>query len=216
MTEKTLLNNEWAIGKEIGCGGFGQIYLAANIHNKKLAAVKVEDLRKSELLFIEASILKSLNIEGIPQYYWSGKFTNNSNKYCLVEELLGPSVEDLFKVCGGKFSLKTTLLLADQLMQRIEYFHSMNFIHRDIKPNNFAMGIYEKSNVLYLLDFNLSRRFKDAKTLHHIPYKENTSMVGTARYASINAHLSIEQSRRDDLESLGYVLVYFLKGHLPW
>ena len=76
--------------------------------------------------------------------------------------------------------------------------------------------MYESSSTCYLLDFNLSKRFRDSRTLSHIPYKENANLVGTARYASINAHLGVEQSRRDDLESIGYILVYFLKGYLPW
>lgn len=155
-------------------------------------------------------------LEGFPNYYWSGPLSNNSTKYCLVEELLGPSVQDLFTICGSKFTLKTVLLLADQMLERLENFHNQNFIHRDIKPDNFALGLYEKSAVCYMLDFNLSRRYRDSKTLNHIPYKENLTLIGTARYASINAHLGIEQSRRDDLESLGYVLVYLMKGFLPW
>ena len=91
-----------------------------------------------------------------------------------------------------------------------------NFIHRDMKPDNFLMGVKQKAGVLYMIDFGLSKRFKDPKNNQHIPYRDGKSLTGTARYASVNTHIGIEQSRRDDLESAGYILLYMLKGTLPW
>ena len=101
-------------------------------------------------------------------------------------------------------------------MTRVEYIHSRNYIHRDIKPENFLIGRGEQKSLIYIIDFGIAKRYKNAKTGAHISYKEGKGLIGTARYASINAHLGMEQSRRDDLESIGYIMICFLKGSLPW
>ncbi|CAD5119320.1 DgyrCDS7942 [Dimorphilus gyrociliatus] len=135
----------------------------------------------------------------------------------MVTDLLGPNLEDLYNYCKRKFSLKTVLQLADQMLGRVEYIHNKCFIHRDIKPDNFLMGIgARRVNTVFLIDYGLAKKYRDMRTRTHIPYREGKSLTGTARYASVNAHLGVEQSRRDDLESLGYVLVYLAKGSLPW
>jgi serine/threonine protein kinase len=97
-------------------------------------------------------------------------------------------------------------------ISRIEFIHGKNFIHRDIKPDNFLMGLGKKGNLVYAIDFGLAKKFRDNRTHQHIPYRENKNLTGTARYASINTHLGIEQSRRDDMEALGYIFMYFLQG----
>eukprot|EP00825_Cyclidium_porcatum_P048235 TRINITY_DN803_c0_g1_i2.p1 TRINITY_DN803_c0_g1~~TRINITY_DN803_c0_g1_i2.p1 ORF type:complete len:468 (-),score=109.82 TRINITY_DN803_c0_g1_i2:99-1502(-) len=150
---------------------------------------------------------------GIPTLYWFGQAQGCN---ALVMDLLGPSLEDLFNLCQRKFSLKTVLMLTDQLIQRVEAVHSKRYIHRDIKPDNFLIGLGKKSNTLYVIDYGLGKKYQDSKTHQHIPYRENKNLTGTARYASVNAHLGIEQSRRDDLEGIGYVIIYLLKGYLPW
>lgn len=209
------VGNKYRLGRKIGSGSFGDIYLGTNISTGEEVAIKLECIKtRHPQLHIESKFYKMMQGGvGIPQIKWCG---SEGDYNVMVMELLGPSLEDLFNFCSRRFSLKTVLLLADQLITRIDFIHSRNFIHRDIKPDNFLMGLGKKGNLVYIIDFGLAKKYRDGRTHQHIPYKENKNLTGTARYASINTHLGIEQSRRDDLESLGYVLMYFNRGSLPW
>ena len=130
-------------------------------------------------------------------------------------DLLGASLGSLFSFCGKRFSLKTVLMLVDQLLHRLEFIHSKGIVYRDVKPNNFVLGVGPDGNeILYVVDFGLAKMFVDEDN-RHIPF-EQQNFAGTAHYASLNAHLKRAQSRRDDLESLGFLLIYFLEGSLPW
>ena len=131
-------------------------------------------------------------------------------------ELLGKSLEDIFQAQQKKFTLKTVAMIGIQMLDRLEFIHSKNIIHRDIKPDNFVLGLDNKSHIIYILDFGLSKKFRSSRTHQHIKFSVNKKLTGTARYASINALKGCEQSRRDDLEAIGYVLLYFLRGSLPW
>lgn len=215
MAQELRVGNKFRLGRKIGSGSFGDIYLGSNIYNQEDVAIKLESVKtRHPQLNIESKIYRQMQGGvGIPAIRWAG---SEGDYNVLVLELLGPSLEDLFNFCNRKFTLKTVLQLADQMISRIEYVHSKNFIHRDIKPDNFLMGLKKRGNMVYIIDFGLAKRYRDQITSYHIPYKENKSLTGTARYASINTHLGCEQSRRDDLESLGYVLVYFIRGSLPW
>ena len=178
--------------------------------------MKLESMRsKHPQLKHEAKIIEYCKGGvGFPNIYWKGPY--ETLFHALAIELLGPSLEDLFNICDRKLSIKTILMITDQMIARLQFLHNKNFIHRDVKPANFLIGLGRKSNILYVIDFGLSLQYRNIKTHQHIPYRENKSLVGTARYASINAHLGIEQSRRDDLEGIGYVIVYLCKGWLPW
>lgn len=134
----------------------------------------------------------------------------------MVLDYLGPSLEEMFTSCGRRFSLKTTVMLIDQMLQRIEFVHMRSIIHRDIKPHNFLLGRNRTDRIVFIIDFGLGKRYRDPKNHEHIPYKDGKNLTGTARYVSVNTHQGIEQSRRDDLESLAYVFLYFYKGSLPW
>eukprot|EP00929_Paragymnodinium_shiwhaense_P052598 TRINITY_DN26346_c3_g1_i1.p1 TRINITY_DN26346_c3_g1~~TRINITY_DN26346_c3_g1_i1.p1 ORF type:complete len:319 (-),score=78.68 TRINITY_DN26346_c3_g1_i1:365-1321(-) len=209
------VGGDFRLGRKIGSGSFGDIYIGTNVKTGEEVAIKLESVnsRHPQLMW-EAKLFKVLaGGVGVPQVSWYGV---EGEYNVMILDLLGPSLEDLFSYCNRKFSLKTVLMLADQMLCRIEYVHAKCFIHRDIKPDNFLIGLGRKNNQVHIIDFGLAKKFRDPKTHQHIPYREHKNLTGTARYASVNTHLGIEQSRRDDLEAIGYVLMYFMRGSLPW
>jgi serine/threonine protein kinase len=197
--------------KKLGEGSFGKVYKAE--YNGDDYAIKMESKSKEQgLLEIEATImsyLKGPNIPYIKSYGYSGDFN------VLVMQLLDKSLEDLINKYNT-FSIKTTAILGYQMVNILQYIHDRHIIHRDIKPDNFVMGANEDNAKLYILDFGLAKKYRSSRTLIQYPYIKKKKLTGTARYASIHALEAYEQSRRDDLESVGYVLMYFLRGNLPW
>ncbi|GAW01199.1 CK1 CK1 CK1-G protein kinase [Lentinula edodes] len=207
----------YRVGKKIGEGSFGVIFEGTNLLNSQTVAIKFEP-RKAEApqLRDECRSYRILaGCTGIPQIYHFGQEGLHN---ILVIDLLGPSLEDLFDMCGRKFSIKTVCMAARQMISRVQTIHEKNLIYRDIKPDNFLIGRpgTKGSNVIHVVDFGMAKQYRDPKTKQHIPYRERKSLSGTARYMSINTHLGREQSRRDDLEALGHVFMYFLRGSLPW
>ncbi|KAI8073402.1 kinase-like domain-containing protein [Gilbertella persicaria] len=217
VSSSNVVGVHYKVGRKIGEGSFGIIYEGINLMNNQQVAIKFES-RKSDApqLRDEYRTYKVLaGISGIPSAYYFGQEGLHS---ILVIDILGPSLEDLFDMCSRKFSIKTVAMLAKQMITRVQSIHERNLIYRDIKPDNFLIGRpnTKHANTIYLIDFGMAKLYRDPKTKQHIPYRERKSLSGTARYMSINTHLGREQSRRDDLESLGHVFMYFLRGFLPW
>ncbi|OCF58078.1 CK1/CK1/CK1-G protein kinase [Kwoniella mangroviensis CBS 10435] len=216
-SSSNIVGVHYRVGKKIGEGSFGVIFEGTNLLNSQTVAIKFEP-RKSDApqLRDEYRSYKILSgCLGIPQVYYFGQEGLHN---ILVIDLLGPSLEDLFDMCGRKFSVKTCCMTAKQMLSRVQTIHEKNLIYRDIKPDNFLIGRpgTKGANTIHVVDFGMAKQYRDPKTKQHIPYRERKSLSGTARYMSINTHLGREQSRRDDLEALGHVFFYFLRGGLPW
>ncbi|CAK9290736.1 unnamed protein product [Gordionus sp. m RMFG-2023] len=214
-------NNRYRIAKHIGSGTFGELRYCRNIITNETLAVKIEpndaeipQLKREYDLYCRLHGDNEGYAEGFPRVYYFG--TCQEYKV-MVMDLLGPSLQDLFQYCNKKFTLKTVLMLAIQLITRIEYIHYYGLVYRDIKPENFLIG--KRSNgtegIIWVVDFGLAKEYID-KNGKHIKFREQKPLTGTARYMSVNTHFGLEQSRRDDLEGLAYMFLYFLKGSLPW
>ena len=202
------------VNRQLGKGGFGQIYLGRNIKENTPIAIKVEDSSNRSHLHLEYEILKDIQGGiGIPRIF---KYRQGQKHNYLIMELLGKSIEKLFSDNEKCFSYKTIFQIGYQMIERIQYVHYKGYIHRDIKPGNFVIGRGEKNKIIYIIDFGLSKKYIDLETNKHIPYKEGKGLTGTARYVSLFTHYGIEQARRDDIESIAYNLIYFAKGKLPW
>ena len=208
-----LLFDKYLLVKKLGEGSFGYIYSARE--NNNWYAIKFENKNKGHnLLENEAYIMSYLNGQRIPAVK---SFGYSGDHNVLIMELMGKSLEDLFEnIPNKKMSVRCVCNLGYQMIDIIEYIHNKHIIHRDIKPDNFVMGKGAKSKYLFLLDFGLAKKYRSSSTLKHYPLIKRKKLTGTARYASINALNGMTQSRRDDLEAIGYVLMYFLIGRLPW
>ena len=198
--------------KIIGRGSFGCVFQGMDIKTKKYVALKVENKNsESNLLKIEASFLSFLKGYGIPKIISYGNYYNFR---VMVQEILGFNLMQIKKLIN-RFSIKDIAMMGIQMMDRIEFIHSKHLIHRDIKPENFTTG-YEDISTIYLIDYGISRKYRSSRTGNHVRYCLTGRMFGTVRYASYNASRGVEQSRRDDLESIGNMLIFIYTGKLPW
>ena len=221
------IKDKYIIEKQIGEGSFGKIFQARHKLTGEKVAVKINSVSDDNIVLKnEARIYTILSeIKGVPNMRNFG-IENGYN--FMVIDILGPSLFDLKKtVCkNNKFCLKSILSLGLQMIRRIEHIHDKGFIHRDIKPDNFLFGSEKYPQTLYIIDFGLAKKYckyqnnkensEDSQDIEHIVCETGRNITGTERYVSINVHDGLTPSRRDDLESIGYVLVYLLMGKLPW
>jgi serine/threonine protein kinase len=210
---------EFEATKRLGAGCFGEVYRGKKLDGSDVA-IKFETKqgKSAPQLEHEMEVLSNLRagyetIQGIVECFFYG-VENQHN--CMVMELLGKSLEDRMVECKNRMTVKSVVLIAEQVLQRIEFLHCKGLVHRDIKPENFMFGIKNKCHHVYIIDFGLSKKYWDDSKNQHCNIRQKLSLTGTARYASINAHKGVEQSRRDDLEAIGHMFLYFLRGALPW
>jgi serine/threonine protein kinase len=219
-----LINDRYKLLKRIGSGAFGLIFSAKNINTNEIVAIKLEPTTQIDTLTHEAAVLMKLSgIPGIPNLRYYG--VPDHNRYMVID-LLGKSLQTISSDHKKAVPIEIVQMYAKQMVQIIQAVHERGFIHRDIKPPNFMTGLSSNENEknennnsdkIFLIDFGMSRTYIDDKTKTHRCNKMRTSgIIGTPRYVSINVHDGNEPSRRDDLISIMYVLVYLVKGRLPW
>ncbi|EJD47039.1 kinase-like protein [Auricularia subglabra TFB-10046 SS5] len=210
-------DGRFRVGKRCSAGDFGAVFEGTNITNGQAVALKFEWYRAANrrLRYEYKSYKLLTGMPGLPKVYYFGR---EGSHYVLIMEMLGRNLEHLFYLCGGKFSIKTVCMLAKEMITRVQAIHERALIYRNVQPDTFLMGPEQTkaANVVHLVDFGLAKPYRDSRTGVHMPYREAKSPRGDGRYMSINTHLCVEQSRRDDLEALGHVLLYFLRGSLPW
>ena len=203
-----MLANKYKLLEKLSQGSFGKVFKAENIRTGEIVAIKTEvKLKEQKSLKMEAKIYQYLaNTDGFPQLKWFGA-TNNVNY--LVTNLLEHSITGIVSKYG-RLSIKTVLRLGTQMIERLETLHGHYLIHRDIKPDNFMINISDKTNKIFLIDFGFCKRYNYEG--NHIEFKMNKTLIGTPNYVSLNVHKGCEPSRRDDLESCLYIMIYMLFG----
>jgi len=209
----------YEVVKRLGAGCFGEVWRGKCAKTGDDVAMKFEfrESKSAPQLFREVEVIKALRENASPQGVAETMYFGKEGSFnCMVMEILGKSLEDHVQSEKGKWNAKTSGLVAEQVIMRIEYLHSRKMVHRDIKPENFMFGIKNKVHHVYIIDFGLSKFYWDTSKNSHALQRSGLSLTGTARYASINAHKGVEQSRRDDLEAIGHMFLYFLRGALPW
>lgn len=218
-----IVNDTYVVEEFLGSGSYGEVHRGVHRHTNESVAIKIEvaGSRQARLEY-EYQVYRVLHtrggrvlptVVGIPRTIWFGKLSDRF--IAMIMEECGPTLEDLFNYCQRYFTQKTVFMIGIQMLNRLEYVHSRGIIHKDVKPDNFLLGAAEKGHVLHIIDFGLSKSFRLNRHTH-IPFREGQLLMGTARYCSANAHRGYELSRRDDLESMGYILIYFTLGKLPW
>lgn len=231
----SIIAGVWVIKEKLGQGSFGEVRLASNIITKKESDVAIKFEHKSDIkkhletekkvylalgTYLQKDNTKNIEtlttksrIKGFPNIYWFGK---HGDYTALVMDRLGASLKTLYSRCNRIFPTTTVCMITIQLLDRLETLHDCGWLHQDIKPENICVGVDTKKSILHLIDYGTSATYIDSLTKQHQIRQPSTKIVGTARYSSLNNHYGYKQSRRDDLESLGYTIIYWLLGRLPW
>jgi serine/threonine protein kinase len=206
-----IVGNKYKIIQEIGKGSFGSIFEGMNIRTSERVAIKMEAVSDElKLLKHESNIYRVLgNVDGVPKIKWYGK---DELYYYMVIDLYGKSLQDLLDK-NKKMSLKLVLQIGINILTILMKIHNAGFVHRDIKPENFLLTLNKPTKIV-LIDFGLCKPY--LLNNKHVEFKYKNKFIGTLNFASINAHNLYEQSRRDDLESVAYMLIYFYFGKLDW
>ena len=206
-----LIFKKYQILKKMDETKFNSVFLGMDTRSNKMVVIKCEKRISSlGLLEKEAYFLYYLKGFGIPEII---SFGTHGKYFILVEQFLGKSLKELFKTTKNK--LKDLCMATIQIIDRLEYIHSKYIIHRDIKPENFVVGNPDTS-IIYLIDFGLAKKYRSSRTGNHLKSKKNLTTSGTILYLSLNSMIGLEPSRRDDLESVGYMLISLYYGKLPW
>ena len=212
-----LVNNRYVVEQRLGSGSFGVVHLGVDTNTNRRVAIKLEpNNAKRKVLSHEHSIYKSIYKKKscVPMVHWFGK---EGDFNVMVMDALGPNLNQLFEHCDYRLSLKSILMIGFQALDRLKYLHNKGIVHRDLKPENFLTGVKNNRHVIYLIDYGLSKRLEQTKSRENERNPNLCRIIGTARYCSINSHTYKELTRRDDIESLSYILIYFMRdGSLPW
>ena len=226
------INEKYIIDRQIGEGSFGKVFRAHHKTSREKVAVKINHGENDNIILKnEARIYTILaDIKGVPKMR---NFGMDGSYNFMVMDILGPSLLDLKNEYGSAennthnektLSLQTVLSLGLQMLRRIEDIHTKGFIHRDIKPDNFLFGSETHQHVLYIIDFGLTKKYckyidtdnSSSQDIEHISCETGRKIIGTERYVSVNVHDGLTPARRDDMESIGYVMIFLLAGYLPW
>lgn len=223
------MHRRYQITKVLGSGSFGVCFQGVDVNSGQKVAMKVAHeatcKENREMIDIELAAHQIMNnTEGIPhlfdhfvERYRDWEKHEEVERYVLVIELLGPDLQKLYYNANKEFTWKTIFMMGHEMIVRLRAVHEKGLVHRDLKPENFLIGLDgEKRSMVYLTDFGLAKRWQDEQTQQHFPLQRTKGLVGTVRYVSVNVHEGLSMSRRDDLESVAYILMYFIAGSLPW
>lgn len=209
-----IIHDRYQLNQSIGKGSFGEVFSGVDLSTGMDVAIKLEPYTKhhSQLSFENKLYHALRHVSCVPRTHYFGRVGEYN---ALVMDQLGKSIDVFFHEHGGKLSESIVLAIAVNAIKALQEIHELGFVHRDIKPQNMCVGLQTYKSKVFFIDFGLAKKYRD-KRGKHIPYRTDKSLTGTPRFTSIGCHKGYEMSRRDDMEGLLYVLIWLIKGRLPW